>query len=303
MGLTHEQKLGGMFAASAYLAWGLAPLYFKSLEFIPAAEIVMHRIVWSFALLLGLLIARQQVLRVWTLLRSPRVLAWMLLTAVLLVGNWGLFIWAVNNAHLLDASLGYYINPLFNVLLGMVFLGERLRPLQWAAVALACSGVLIQLLALGSLPWVALVLASSFALYGLLRKSLDIDAISALFIEALLMLPAALWYWWQQADSSAANLLTNAWTLNVWLAAAGVITTVPLLCFIGGARRLQLSTMGFFQYIGPSFMFVFGVWLFGETLAPARLLTFGFIWVALAVYSADAIYHSRRAHQNMPLAT
>lgn len=303
MGLTHEQKLGGMFAASAYLTWGLAPLYFKSLEFIPAAEIVMHRIVWSFALLLGLLIARQQVLRVWTMLRTPRLLGWMLLTAVLLIGNWGLFIWAVNNAHLLDASLGYYINPLFNVLLGMLFLGERLRPLQWAAVALACSGVLIQLLALGSLPWVALVLASSFALYGLLRKTLDIDAISALFIESLLMLPAALWYWWQQADSSAANLLANAWTLNVWLAAAGVITTVPLLCFIGGARRLQLSTMGFFQYIGPSFMFVFGVWLFGETLAPARLLTFGFIWVALAVYSADAIRHSRRAHQNMPLAT
>ncbi len=122
------------------------------------------------------------------------------------------------------------------------------------------------------------MLASSFALYGLLRKTLDIDAISALFIESLLMLPVALWYWWQQADSSATNLLANAWTLNLWLAAAGVITTVPLLCFIGGARRLQLSTMGFFQYIGPSFMFVFSVWLFGGTLA---------------VYSADALRHSR----------
>ena len=262
----------------------------------------MHRIVWSFALLLVLLIARQQVRRVWGVLRSARLLGWMLLTSVLLIGNWGLFIWAVNNAHLLDASLGYYINPLFNVLLGMVFLGERLRPLQWAAVALAGSGVLLQLLTFGSLPWVALVLASSFALYGLLRKKLDIDAISALFIESLLMLPVALWYWWLQADSSATNLLANAWTLNLWLAAAGVITTVPLLCFIGGARRLQLSTMGFFQYIGPSFMFVFSVWLFGETLAPAKLLTFCCIWVALAVYSADALRQSRRPHPSISLA-
>ena len=302
MALTQEQRLGGALAAGAYFSWGLAPLYFKSLDFLPAAEIVMHRIVWSFALLLVLLIARQQVRRVWDVLRSARLLGWMLLTSVLLIGNWGLFIWAVNNAHLLDASLGYYINPLFNVLLGMVFLGERLRPLQWAAVALAGSGVLLQLLTFGSLPWVALVLASSFALYGLLRKTLDIDAISALFIESLLMLPVALWYWWLQADSSATNLLANAWTLNLWLAAAGVITTVPLLCFIGGARRLQLSTMGFFQYIGPSFMFVFSVWLFGETLAPAKLLTFCCIWVALAVYSADALRQSRRPHPSISLA-
>jgi len=295
MPLTREQKLGGALAASACLTWGLAPLYFKSLDFLPALEIVMHRIVWSFALLLCLLGLRHQGLRVRGMLRSPRLLAWMLLTSVLLMGNWGLFIWAVNNAHMLDASLGYYINPLFNVLLGMLFLGERLRPLQWGALALAGGGVLIQLIGFGSLPWVALVLASTFALYGLLRKTLDIDAISALFIESLLMLPVALWYWWQQADSSATNLLDNAWTLNLWLAAAGVITTVPLLCFIGAARRLQLSTMGFFQYIGPSFMFVFGVWMFGEELSTGKLLSFGFIWLALALYSADALHHNRRS--------
>lgn len=294
MPLTREQKLGGTFAASAYLTWGLAPLYFKSLEFMPAAEIVMHRILWSFVLLLVMLLARHQGQKVWQMLKTPKLLAWMLLTSLLLVSNWGLFIWAVNNNHLLDASLGYYINPLFNVLLGMLFLGERLRALQWGAVALALSGVTIQLLTFGSLPWVALVLASTFAVYGLLRKILDIDAISALFIESLLMLPAALWYWWKLADSSASNLLNNAWTLNLWLVAAGVITTVPLLCFIGAARRLQLSTMGFFQYIGPSFMFFFGVWLFGEVLAPAKLVTFGFIWVALALYSVDAMHHGRR---------
>lgn len=300
MALSREQKLGGSLAAGAYLTWGLAPLYFKSLDFLPATEIVMHRIVWSFVLLLGLLVARHQVQRVRAVLRSPRMLGWMLLTSVLLIGNWGLFIWAVNNAHLLDASLGYYINPLFNVLLGMLFLGERLRPLQWGALALAAGGVLLQLFGFGSLPWVALVLASTFALYGLLRKTLDIDAVSALFIESLLMLPVALWYWWQQADSSASNLLANTWTLNLWLAAAGVITTVPLLCFIGAARRLQLSTMGFFQYIGPSFMFVFGVWLFGEELSTGKLLSFGCIWLALALYSADALHHNRRTLPAVP---
>jgi len=300
MPLTREQKLGGTLAASACFTWGLAPLYFKSLDFLPALEIVMHRIVWSFVLLLCLLALPLQGQRVWSILRSPRLLAWMLLTSMLLMGNWGLFIWAVNNSHMLDASLGFYINPLLNVLFGMLFLGERLRPLQWGALSLAGGGVLIQLVGLGSLPWVALVLASTFALYGLLRKTLDIDAISALFIESLLMLPAALWYWWHYADSSATNLLDNAWTLNLWLGAAGVITAVPLLCFIGAARRLQLSTVGFFQYIGPSFMFVFGVWLFGEALSAGKLLSFGFIWLALALYSVDALHHNRRSVPQSP---
>lgn len=147
---------------------------------------------------------------------------------------------------MLDASLGYYINPLLNVLLGMLFLGERLRKLQWAAVGLAVTGVGLQLIHYGSLPWIALVLASSFALYGLFRKKLAVDAIGGLFIESMLLLPLALFYWWQFTDSSAANLLANSVQLNLWLMAAGIVTTVPLLCFIAAARRLQLSTMGFF---------------------------------------------------------
>lgn len=294
MQLTQQQKLGGAFAATAYTLWGIAPLYFKQISEVPAQEILIHRIVWSFALLVLML----TVMRAWSgiaaVLRQPKKMLAMLGTGLLLAGNWGLFIWAVNNHHMLDASLGYYINPLLNVLLGMLFLGERLRKLQWAAVGLAVTGVGLQLIHYGSLPWIALVLASSFALYGLFRKKLAVDAIGGLFIESMLLLPLALFYWWQFADSSAANLLANSVQLNLWLMAAGIVTTVPLLCFIAAARRLQLSTMGFFQYIGPSFMFGFGVFLYNEPLDPSKLLTFAFIWTALVVYSLDALHQVRK---------
>lgn len=288
MSLSREQKLGGIFAASAYSLWGVAPLYFKQIDFIPATEILLHRIVWSFLLLSLIVLVLRQGDKVMAILRQPKMLGWLLLSALLLGGNWGLFIWAVNNHHMLDASLGYYINPLLNVLLGMLFLGERLRKMQWAAVALATSGVLIQVITFGSLPWIALTLAGSFAIYGLMRKKLAVDAISGLFYESLLLFPLAIWYWWQFADSSAANLFNNSWQLNGYLIAAGLVTTVPLLCFIAGARRLQLSTMGFFQYIGPSFMFVFGVWLYHEPFVAERFFTFGLIWLALVLYTADA---------------
>lgn len=296
MSLSREQKLGGIFAASAYSLWGVAPLYFKQIDFIPAAEILIHRIVWSFLLLFIVLLALRQGAKALAILRQPKMLGWLLLSALLLGGNWGLFIWAVNNNHMLDASLGYYINPLLNVLLGMLFLGERLRKLQWGAVALATSGVLVQLITFGSLPWIALTLAGSFAIYGLMRKKLAVDAITGLFYESLLLLPLALWYWWQYADSSAANLLHNSWQLNSYLIAAALVTTIPLLCFIAGARRLQLSTMGFFQYIGPSLMFVFGVWLYHEPFAAERFVTFGLIWLALLLYTADAWQFNRRRY-------
>ena len=303
MSLSREQKLGGIFAATAYSLWGLAPLYFKQIDFIPAIEILVHRIVWSFLLLLLVLLALKQAGKVLAVLRQPKMLGWLLLSALLLGGNWGLFIWAVNSHHMLDASLGYYINPLLNVVLGMLFLGERLRKLQWAAVILASSGVVLQVLTFGSVPWIALTLAGSFAIYGLMRKKLAVDAISGLFIESLLLMPLALWYWWQFADSSAVNLLQNSWQLNGFLVAAGLVTTVPLLCFIAGARRLQLSTMGFFQYIGPSFMFVFGVWLYQEPFAAERLVTFGLIWLALLLYTADAWRYNSQLRLSRRLAS
>jgi chloramphenicol-sensitive protein RarD len=294
MALTREQKLGGIFAASAYTLWGIAPLYFKQIDFIPAPEILVHRIVWAFLLLLLVLMLLQQGRETLRVLAQPAIVWWLLVSAVLLGGNWGLFIWAVNNDHMLDASLGYYINPLLNVLLGMLFLGERLRKLQWLAVALASLGVIWQIIGYGAVPWVALALASSFAVYGLLRKKLAVDAIKGLFIESLLLLPLALWYWWSYADSPAVNLLENSTGLNLYLIAAGLVTTVPLLCFIAAARRLNLSTMGFFQYIGPTMMFIFGVWLYQEPFALERLFTFGLIWLALLCYSIDAWRLNRR---------
>ncbi|HAW94573.1 MULTISPECIES: EamA family transporter RarD [unclassified Arsukibacterium] len=293
MSLSREQKLGGAFAASAYSLWGIAPLYFKQIDFIAATEILVHRVVWSCLLLLLVLLALKQGAQLIRLLRQPKLLLWLLFTALILGVNWGLFIWAVNSDHMLDASLGYYINPLLNVLLGMLFLGERLRVLQWLALGLAATGVIIQLVIFGSIPWLALALAGSFAVYGLLRKKLAVEALTGLFVESLLLLPVALLYWWHYADSSAANMLNNSTALNLLLVAAAFVTTIPLLCFIAGARRLQLSTMGFFQYIGPSLMFVFGVWLYHEPLQMANIITFGFIWLALFIYSVDAWRHLR----------
>lgn len=295
MSLTSAQKTGGAFAIAAYTLWGLAPLYFKQLAAIPAQEILVHRIIWSVLLLALLISGMRQWRQIAAVLQQPKLVLAMFGTALLLSVNWGLFIWAINNNHMLDTSLGYYINPLFNILLGMLFLGERLRPLQWTAVGLATGGVLLQVIQLGSLPWVALALASSFAFYGLLRKKLPADAIGGLFVESLLLAPLALWYWWQFADSPYVNLAQNSWSMNLWLMAAGIVTTVPLLCFIAAARRLQLSTMGFFQYIGPSMTFLFGVFLYHEPLDQARLMTFGCIWLALAIYSADAWRHLQRA--------
>lgn len=292
MSFNREQKLGGVFAASAYTFWGIVPIYFKQIDFIPAAEILVHRIVWSFLLLLLVLFILKQQKKIVQILSQPKLVLGLFIAALLLAGNWWIFIWAVNNDHILDTSLGYYINPLLNVFLGMVFLGEKLRRLQWFAVSLAVLGVLIQVLLYGAFPWVALALAMSFAFYGLLRKKLAVDALSGLFVESLLLLPLALWYWWQLTDSSTANLFHNTWSLNTLLILSGAVTTLPLLCFIGGAKRLALSTMGFFQYIGPSLSFMLGVMLYQEPLPAVRLVTFGFIWLALLIYSYDALRYN-----------
>lgn len=295
MSLTREQKLGGLAAICAYTLWGIAPLYFKQIAEIPSLEILVHRIVWSCLLLLLVVVAIRQWSQVLAVVKQPKLMSLLLLTSLLLGFNWWLFIWAVNQNHMLDASLGYYINPLLNVLLGMVFLGERLRKMQWFALALAAGAVLYQVLSYGAFPWIAFALAGSFAIYGLLRKKLAVNAIIGLLLESMLLLPLAIWYWWFVADSYAVNLLQNSWTLNLLLMAAALVTTVPLLCFIAGARRLQLSTMGFFQYIGPSLMFVFGVWLYQEPLAQERLITFAVIWTALLIYSLDALHANRKA--------
>lgn len=269
-----NRKAGVMYAIAAYFMWGLAPIYFKQLQGIPAVEILMHRIVWSAVILFALIVGLKQIPKVTAALHNKKVMLVLLCSGVLLGGNWLLFIWAINNNYLLEASLGYYINPLFNVLFGFVFLGERFRFLQKIAVGLAFSGVVILLVSFGELPVIALTLAISFSLYGLLRKQVAVDSMPGLFIETCMMVPLALLYWgW--TDSVTSNFGNNSTSLNALLIFAGIMTTAPLLCFTAAARRLLYSTLGFFQYIGPTLMFILATWLYQEPFTLERLITFG----------------------------
>jgi chloramphenicol-sensitive protein RarD len=291
---TNETRNGIINAVSAYVMWGFAPIYFKLLQSVEASEILMHRVVWSCVLLAIILLLSNKWRLVHAMLREPKILLRLTVTALFLGSNWFLFIWAINSDHLLDASLGYYINPLFSVALGMLFLAEKLRKWQWFAVVLALIGVLIQFIALGSLPIISFALAGTFGIYGLLRKKMHLDSFVGLFVESLLMLPIALLYWWFFVDSSSANMLNNNISLNVTLIMAGVVTTAPLLCFTSAAKRLSLSALGFFQYIGPSLMFILAVAIYHEPLQPAKVVTFMFIWLALLIFSIDSVRARRK---------
>ncbi|UPR52119.1 EamA family transporter RarD [Vibrio cyclitrophicus] len=287
-------RQGILLAVAAYTMWGIAPIYFKSLSEVSPFEILSHRVVWSFFLLAFLLHMSRGWRKVRDTLTSKPKMLYLVATSILVGANWLIFIWAVNSNHMLDASLGYYINPLINVLLGMFFLGERLRKLQWFAVSLAAIGVIIQLIAFGSVPIVAIALAFSFGFYGLLRKKVSLEAQTGLFIETLVMLPIAATYLLFIADSATSDFLMNPMQLNLLLVAAGVITTVPLLCFTGAATRLKLSTLGFFQYIGPSLMFLLAVLIYGEAFTSDKAITFAFIWGALVVFSFDGLRNNKK---------
>lgn len=288
-----DAKSGVLFALAAYTMWGLAPMYFKLLAAVPAAEVLVQRVVWSVVLLLLLVFFMKQLPKVINAFASPKVLLVLACSGLLLGGNWFVFIWSVNNDRLLDSSLGYYINPLVNMLLGRLFLGERLLGAQKVAVSLAVLGVLIVVLSFGEVPWIALTLAFSFGIYGLLRKTVDVESIPGLLVESLLMLPIAVVYWvWFAGPSS--NLIDNDAANNLLFVCAGIVTTAPLLCFTAAARRIQLTTLGFFQYIGPSFIFLLAVYYYGEPLDLAKLVAFGFVWLALVIFSIDSYRRYRQ---------
>ncbi|HHK5726227.1 TPA: EamA family transporter RarD [Serratia marcescens] len=289
-----QTRQGIFFALAAYFMWGIAPAYFKLIQQVSADEILTHRIIWSFFFMLALITLGRNWPKVRAACQNRKRLLLLAVTALLIGGNWLLFIWAVNNHHMLEASLGYFINPLVNVLLGMLFLGERFRRMQWVAVALAFTGVLVQLWQFGSLPIIGLGLAFSFAFYGLLRKKIAIDAQTGMLIETLWLLPVAAAYLFLFADSPTSHLSANPWSLNLLLVAAGTVTTVPLLCFTAAATRLRLSTLGFFQYLGPTLMFLLAVTFYGETVGQDKLVTFGFIWAALILFTLDALYTQRK---------
>ena len=291
---TKQTRQGVLLALAAYFIWGIAPAYFKFIDYVPADEIITHRIIWSFFFMIALISVSRQWSGIRRLCQTPVKILLLALSAVLIGGNWLLFIWAVNNHHMLEASLGYFINPLVNIVLGMIFLGERFRRMQWLAVFLAACGVLVQLWTFGSLPIIGLGLAFSFAFYGLLRKKIAVDAQTGMLFETLWLLPAAAIYLFGIADSPTSHMGDNPWSLNLLLIAAGVVTTVPLLCFTGAATKLRLSTLGFFQYIGPTLMFLLAVLFYGEVPGPDKMVTFGFIWMALVIFVADAVYTLRR---------
>jgi len=289
-----EYRKGIILALCAYIFWGFAPLYFKLLHDVSPLEILIHRIVWSF-ILMGLmmsLVGGFGHLR--ALLRRPTQLLVLLTTSVLVASNWLLFIWAVNNDHLLDASLGYFINPLFNVMLGLIFLSEKLNRWQWLAVSLAALGVAIQLISFGSIPLVSLGLAATFGFYGLLRKKVNVDAATGLLVETAVLVPPALLFVIFGDAPTTSHMLANSWQLNLLLVAAGVITTIPLLCFAGAAVRIPLSTLGFFQYVGPSIMFIMAIVWFHEQFDMEKSVTFGFIWAALAIFTSNMLLRRRR---------
>jgi len=291
-------RAGIISAICAYTMWGIAPLYFKLIDHINADEILVHRVVWSTLLLTLVVLFTKRSRYFIDTITQPKIVFRLTISATFLAVNWFMFIWAVNNDHLLDASLGYYINPLFSVALGVIFLGERLRPWQLFAVGLAFIGVIIQLFMMGSLPIISLALAATFGIYGLLRKQMPLDSFVGLLIESLMMLPIALIYWLVFLKTSTTNMLDNTLSLNLLLICAGIVTTAPLLCFTAATKRMTLSALGFFQYIGPSIMFILATFYYQEPLYFAKMITFACIWTALAIFSFDSIKARKRADRN-----
>ncbi|QRY81013.1 EamA family transporter RarD [Pseudomonas sp. PDNC002] len=291
---TANPRRGYALGLTAYVIWGLFPIYFKLLERIPALEIITHRAIWS-AIFGALLLLVWKHPGWWRELReNPKRIAVLTASGLLIASNWLVYVWAVNNGHMIEASLGYYINPLVNVLLGMVILRERLRPLQWVAVGLAALGVAQQLWQLGSLPWVSLALALTFGFYGLIRKQAPVAALPGLVVETWILLPLAVGYLLLFADGPSAHL--DFWTTKdaFWLAAAGPITLVPLVCFNAAARHLPYATLGFLQYLAPTLVLLQAILLFGEHLDTTRLISLCCIWAGLVVYSVDIWYRLSR---------
>lgn len=284
-------RTGIMSAALAFLCWGLFPLYFHALNEVPPTQILVHRVVWSLLFLAIVLTIRRQWQWVAPLTREPRIIASFAVSALLLSGNWLLYIWAVNNGHVIESSLGYFINPLVNVMLGYLVLKERMRTGQWAAIALAAAGVAWLAWDAGRMPWIALVLAASFGLYGLMRKTAKLGALEGLSFETMLLFPFALAYVvWLSMNGQNAFINTASDTTRWLLVAAGPITAIPLLLFAAGARKIPLSVLGLLQYIGPTIQFALGIFLFHEAFTSGKLVGFLMIWSALALYAAEGLW-------------
>lgn len=283
------------YAAGAFILWGLLPIFWKALANVPTLEILAHRVVWALVVALLLVSLRGGWRWMGQALRNRRVVAVFVLTATLLSFNWGLYIWSVNNNHVVEASLGYFINPLVNVFLGVVFLRERLRPGQAVAIVVALAGVSFLTITYGTPPWIALVLAGSFGIYGLLRKTASLGSLEGFTLETMAMfVPAFAFLVLIELNTGGAFWHMGPWT-TLLLVASGAATAAPLLLFAAGARLVTMTTLGVLQYIAPTLQFLLGVFLFGEALSPERLTGFVIVWIALVIYTLEGVISSGRA--------
>lgn len=282
---------GVLSAGLAFLIWGAFPIYLRALQGIPPLEILANRVCWSVVFLGLLLLLRRQWAWLAKIKNNPKLLFSFVASALMLTLNWVIYIWSVNAGQIIDATLGYFITPLVNVLFGLM-LGERLRLGQWAAVALAASGVAWLTVSAGQLPWIGLGLAASFGLYGLLRKTAALGALEGLSIETLIIFPAALGFLLIPGSGSSHSMGGASLTTTLLLMAAGPVTAIPLLLFAHGARRIPLSVLGILQYIGPTIQFLLGVWLYHEPFGGNKLIGFFIIWSALALYSAEGLWRA-----------
>ena len=277
----------GLWAGiAAYVMWGVFPIYFKATESIPAMEILTHRIMWSIPFGFLILVFRKQLNEVWQALKSPKTTGLLLIASIALAANWGMYIWAIQQEQIFQGSLGYYINPLMYVLVGVLFFGETLSRWQAIAVLMATIGVIILTVYGGQFPGISLFLAVSFTIYGVMRKQVNIGAMPGLFIEVLLLLlPALAYVYWFSSNGTFAFPSAGR-DLQALLLLAGPITVIPLLCFAVAARRLTLTMLGFLQYIGPTLQFMCGLY-YGEEFTAAHAWCFGFIWLAVAIFTWD----------------
>lgn len=290
-----DRPSGVVLALAAYALWGRFPIYFKAVAAVPGLQVLAHRVVWALLVVaVCLVFARRSRAAALAAGRRPRLLATLLLSATLLSLNWGVFIHAVSTGRVLDASLGYFINPLVSVLFGVVFLAERLSRRQWLAVALAAVAVVVDIAWIGQVPWIALVLAVSFAAYGLIRKLAPIDSLAGLGIETALLAPLALAYLVVVTRAGDGAFAAGDWRLDALLVLAGPITALPLLLFVAGGRRVRLTTLGLLQYVVPSGHFLLAVLVFAEPLGVAQGVSFGLIWLALALYAAETMHRAGR---------
>jgi chloramphenicol-sensitive protein RarD len=278
----------------AFVIWGAFPVYWKALQQVPALEIIANRLAWCFLLVAAYLVLRRGPGWWRPLVAQPRLVKLLATSAVLIALNWWLYIWSVNHGHIVDTSLGYFINPLVNVLLGVVVLKERLNPRQWLAVAVAAVGVAYLTVQTGALPWIALALALSFALYGLIRKVAVVEAIPALgFESSILFVPAVVYLLWLE-DTGGGSLGHTGFAVDALLVGSGLITAVPLVLFAYGAQRIAYSLVGILQYIAPTLQLGLGVLLYGEPFTQVQVAGFGCIWLALAIYAVDGLVRMRR---------